>query len=53
MTKPEVQPAINTPRILAVWVVLLAAAGTFALTMGTRQSMGLFLGSLMSTANEN
>jgi MFS family permease len=26
--------------------VLLAAAGTFALTMGTRQSMGLFLGSL-------
>ncbi len=48
MTKPEVQPAINTPRILAVWVVLLAAAGTFALTMGTRQSMGLFLGSLNS-----
>ena len=24
--------------------LLLAAAGTFALTMGTRQSMGLFLG---------
>jgi len=27
----------------AVWLILLAAAGTFALTMGTRQSMGLFL----------
>jgi predicted MFS family arabinose efflux permease len=25
------------------WLVLLAAAGTFALTMGTRQTMGLFL----------
>lgn len=30
----------------ALWLVLLAAAGTFALTMGTRQTMGLFLGSL-------
>jgi MFS family permease len=28
------------------WVVLLAAAGTFALTMGTRQTMGLFLSPL-------
>ena len=27
----------------AVWLVLLAAAGTYALTMGTRQTMGLFL----------
>ena len=27
----------------SMWVVLLAAAGTFALTMGTRQTMGLFL----------
>lgn len=27
-------------------VVLLAAAGTFAMTMGTRQTMGLFLGPL-------
>jgi hypothetical protein len=26
--------------------VLLAAAGTFALTMGTRQTMGLFLSAL-------
>jgi predicted MFS family arabinose efflux permease len=30
----------------AVWLILLAAAGTFALTMGTRQSMGLFLSAL-------
>ena len=27
----------------AVWLVLLAAASVFALTMGTRQTMGLFL----------
>jgi predicted MFS family arabinose efflux permease len=33
-------------RRMAFWLVLLAAAGTFALTMGTRQSMGLFLSSL-------
>ncbi len=33
-------------RQMAVWLVLLAAAGTFALTMGARQSMGLFLGTL-------
>lgn len=30
----------------ALWLILLAAAGTFALTMGTRQTMGLFLGPL-------
>ncbi len=39
----------STPSALPlwpVWLVLLAAAGTFALTMGTRQSMGLFLGPL-------
>ena len=34
------------PGHAAVWLVLLAAAGTFALTMGTRQSMGLFLSAL-------
>jgi MFS family permease len=33
-------------RRVAFWLVLLAAGGTFALTMGTRQSMGLFLSSL-------
>ena len=31
---------------IALWLVLLAAAGTFGLTMGTRQTMGLFLSSL-------
>ena len=36
----------DTARRTAFWLVMLAAAGTFALTMGTRQSMGLFLSSL-------
>jgi hypothetical protein len=31
---------------MALWLVLLAAGGTFALTMGTRQTMGLFLSPL-------
>lgn len=35
-----------TPQRAALWLVLLAAAGTFALTMGTRQTMGLFLSPL-------
>ena len=44
---PEPTAAAAAPiRPWAVWLVLLAAAGTFALTMGTRQSMGLFLGPL-------
>lgn len=30
----------------AVWLVLLAAAGAYALTMGVRQAMGLYLSSL-------
>ncbi|HEY8358801.1 MAG TPA: MFS transporter, partial [Ramlibacter sp.] len=37
--------ARSTPRT-ALWLVLLAAAGTFALSMGTRQTMGLFLSPL-------
>lgn len=37
---------ITANRHIAVWLVLLAAAGTFALTMGTRQTMGLFLSPL-------
>lgn len=32
-----------TNRYPAVWLVLLGTAGTFALSMGVRQSMGLFL----------
>ena len=35
-------------RKMAVWVVLAAAAGAFAMTMGTRQTMGLFLSPLNS-----
>ncbi|MGH6628001.1 MAG: MFS transporter [Burkholderiaceae bacterium] len=42
MNKPI--PAVQSRT--AVWLVLLAAAGTFALTMGTRQTMGLFLSPL-------
>lgn len=30
----------------ALWLVLLAAAGTFALTMGVRQTMGVYLSAL-------
>ncbi len=33
-------------RHVALWLVLLAAGGTFALTMGMRQTMGLFLSPL-------
>lgn len=38
----------STPiqRQWALWMVLAAAGGTFALTMGTRQTMGLFLSPL-------
>ncbi|MDD0814322.1 MFS transporter [Curvibacter sp. HBC28] len=40
-------PTPSTPlRLPPVWLVLLAAAGAFALTMGVRQSMGLFLSPL-------
>jgi MFS family permease len=39
--------AAQTPPLRwALWVVLLAGAGVFALTMGTRQTMGLFMSSL-------
>jgi MFS family permease len=47
MSSPALaNPVANETRRWAVWVVLLAAAGAFALTMGTRQTMGLFLSSL-------
>ncbi|WP_332825153.1 MFS transporter [Ramlibacter sp.] len=36
----------TTKQRTALWLVLLAAAGTFALTMGVRQTMGLFLSPL-------
>lgn len=38
-----------TKRQVGVGLVLLAAAGTFALTMGARQSMGLFVSTLNTT----
>lgn len=34
---------------LPIWLILLATAGTFALTMGTRQSMSLFLSSIKNS----
>ena len=43
-TTPQAAARAATP--LALWLVLLAAAGTFAMTMGTRQTMGLFLSAL-------
>ena len=43
----ETFPAAFAPRrAYAFWVVLLAAGGIFAVTMGARQSMGLFLNTL-------
>ncbi|WP_369973866.1 MFS transporter [Polaromonas sp. SP1] len=54
MSNPEPSPspssaassaALPVHRI-AMWLVLLAAGGTFALTMGVRQTMGLFLSAL-------
>ncbi|WP_225781688.1 MFS transporter [Xenophilus sp. Marseille-Q4582] len=50
MNEPTKTPAAGTAEKLikspALWLVLLAAAGTFALTMGVRQTMGLFLSAL-------
>ncbi|MFG5409293.1 MFS transporter [Piscinibacter sakaiensis] len=46
---PAPAPAApDGPRRVAFGLVLLAAAGCFAATMGARQSMGLFLGDLNS-----
>ncbi len=45
-TAPTTPTAPAAQRHWPLAIVLLAAAGTFALTMGTRQSMGLFLGPL-------
>jgi predicted MFS family arabinose efflux permease len=48
-TSSDAPSATSSPparRGLPIVWVLLAAAGTFALTMGARQSMGLFLGPL-------
>jgi predicted MFS family arabinose efflux permease len=45
-TFPKERLMTEASRRAAFWLVLLAAAGTFALTMGARQSMGLFLPAL-------
>jgi predicted MFS family arabinose efflux permease len=46
LTPVAESPSTGAARRVALWLVLLAAAGTFGLTMGTRQTMGLFLGPL-------
>lgn len=46
MASDVLNPPASGGRKIAVWLVLLAAAGAFALTMGTRQTMGLFLSAL-------
>jgi MFS family permease len=43
LTTMQASRAFSAHRPMALWLVLLAAAGTFALTMGVRQTMGLFL----------
>lgn len=42
---PPADP-VSAKATYALWLVLLAAAGTFALTMGVRQTMGLYLSSV-------
>ena len=46
MTEAQAIPARGAPHLPKLGWVLLAGAGVFALTMGARQSMGLFVGSL-------
>ena len=43
------QPSPRAAWAVPLWLVLVAAGGVFAVTMGARQSMGLFLGVLNST----
>lgn len=45
-SNPAASSAVLPARRIAMWLVLLAAGGTFALTMGVRQTMGLFLSAL-------
>src|SRR3982751_4911116 len=46
---PEPISAARARAPVAFWLVLLAAGGIFAVTMGARQSMGLFLSVINST----
>ncbi|WP_048441905.1 MFS transporter [Caenimonas sp. SL110] len=47
----EVAASKSIPAAPVFWLVLVAAAATFALTMGTRQTMGLFM-SPLNTATQ-
>ena len=47
-TNPAPASASATKRLPAVWLVLFSAAGAFMLTLGVRQTMGLFLSPLNS-----
>lgn len=53
MHKAPINSVLASPsmRQWSVWLVLLAAAATFALTMGTRQSMGLFISPINSATH--
>ena len=44
--------AISPLRRYGVGLVLLAAGGTLAVTMGVRQSMGLFLGTMNTSTGD-
>jgi predicted MFS family arabinose efflux permease len=46
MENPMTERSSDHKTPVAFWLVLLAAGGTFALSMGTRQTMGLFLSPL-------
>ena len=49
--RDDLSAAASQSRQWSVWLVLLAGAGVFALTMGTRQSMGLFLSPINSATH--
>jgi MFS family permease len=49
MTEPTGLSICAGRRSAAFWLVLLAAGGTFAVTMGARQSMAIFLGAINSS----
>jgi MFS family permease len=48
---PAASSTAQPARRIAMWLVLLAAGGTFALTMGVRQTMGLFLSALNTSTS--
>lgn len=46
MSEPQAKVTSAASPYRALWIVLLGAAGAFALTMGVRQTMGLYLSAL-------